>query len=68
MLLQVEGSTIGFPSRMVAGLPTEQLPTTPLPPAGGGPGLVVSGGQAPGLLAGRVVGQGSLIYRCGAHS
>ena len=52
---------------MVAGLPTEQLPTTPLPPAGGGPGLVVSGGQAPGLLAGRVVGQGSLIYRCVAQ-
>ena len=50
MSLQVEGSTIGFPSRMVAGLPTEQLPTTPLPPAGGGPGLVVSGGGPPVLL------------------
>ena len=42
MLLQVEGGSIGFPTRMVAGLASDQLPTTPLPP-GTGVGRVVPG-------------------------
>ena len=41
-LLQVEGGSIGFPTRMVAGLASDQLPTTPLPP-GTGVGRVVPG-------------------------
>ena len=58
---------------MVAGLPTEQLPTTPLPPApagGAGGGVTVTG---PGLVVSnsgssvfpRVVHPGSVIYREG---
>jgi len=60
--------TIGFPTRMVAGLPTDQLPTTPLPPQPPsgvtvtGPGLVVSNSNFPRV----VPPQGSsLIYREG---
>ena len=37
---QVEGPSLGFPARMVAGLASDQLPTTPLPP-GTGVGRVV---------------------------
>ena len=44
---------------MVAGLPTDQLPTTPLPP---GSGLVVSNSRAGGLVQ---AGHGSVIYREG---
>ena len=52
---------------MVAGLPADQLPTTPLPPqqSGGvtvtGPGLVVSNSSS----YSRVIPQGSVIYREG---
>ena len=57
---------------MVAGLPTEQLPTTPLPPGSGGgvtgvtvtgPGLVVSNSGS--SVFPRVVPHGSVIYREG---
>ena len=60
---------------MVAGLPTEQLPTTPLPPAPGGQGGGVTGVTVtgPGLVVSnsgssvfpRVVPHGSVIYREG---
>ena len=58
---------------MVAGLPTEQLPTTPLPPGSGGgvtgvtvtgPGLVVSNSGSSAVFP-RVVPHGSVIYREG---
>ena len=38
----MEGGSIGFPTRMVAGLASDQLPNTPLPP-GTGVGRVVPG-------------------------
>ena len=63
---QVEGTTIGFPTRMVAGLPTDQLPNTPLPPSQGGvtvtgPGLVVSNSSP----FPRVLTHGGVVYREG---
>merc|ERR1711892_373240 len=63
---KIEGSTIGFPTRMVAGLPTDQLPNTPLPPNQGGvtvtgPGLVVSNSSP----FPRVLTHGGVVYREG---
>eukprot|EP00090_Calanus_glacialis_P031781 TRINITY_DN52800_c0_g1_i1.p1 TRINITY_DN52800_c0_g1~~TRINITY_DN52800_c0_g1_i1.p1 ORF type:complete len:1465 (-),score=323.77 TRINITY_DN52800_c0_g1_i1:648-5042(-) len=63
---KVEGTTLGYPTRMVAGLPTDQLPNTPLPPNQGGvtvtgPGLVVSNSSP----FPRVLTHGGVVYREG---